>query len=75
MSNEKRDSRLINRVIDGEATQDETKRLQAKIKADPQARRVLDDLKKVDQATRAITPATPPSNFRARVMKGIRHDR
>ena len=74
MPEPKRDSRLINRVIDGEATKDETKQLQARLKSDPQAKRELEDLRKVDQATRAIPPAAPPSNFRDRVMKGIRRD-
>ena len=59
-------------LIDGEASRSEADQLKARLKADPSAKRELDELRQVDEATRAIPPAKASSSFRDRVLRGIR---
>lgn len=64
----KDDKKLIHKAIDGEASQSETKRLQAKLEADGRIRSEFEQLKRVMKDTTRIRVEVPP-DFKAKVLK------
>ena len=63
----KDDKKLIHKALDGEASQSETKRLQAKLEADGRIRSEFEQLKKVMKDTTRIR-VDVPADFKDKVL-------
>jgi anti-sigma factor RsiW len=64
----KHDKKLIHKALDGETSQSETKRLQAKLQADGRMRSEFELLKKVVKDTTKIRIEVP-QNFTEKVLR------
>lgn len=68
----KKESRIIHKLIDGEATKRETDIIRKKIKSDPEVAEEYERLKAVTEITEHVTPPPAPKDFKARVIRVIR---
>jgi hypothetical protein len=66
------DEDLLHRVIDGEATLDETRRLDEALRLDPPARERYEDLRRLQGAIDSVPRVDPPAGLLQAVMNVVR---
>jgi anti-sigma factor RsiW len=71
----RRDTKIIHKVLDGEASKSETKILRDKLKQDLAVQQEYEGLKRIEEISRDLgAPATPPPGFTDRVLRDIRRN-
>jgi hypothetical protein len=66
------DENLLHRVIDGEATREETRRLEEALRLDPTARERYEELKRLQRAIDSVPRVDPPAGLLQAVMNVVR---
>ena len=69
MGAKKKDSTIIHKVLDGEASKSETRTLQKKLKEDPTVKAEFDSLKKVTDITKKLEDPESSPEFRKKVLR------
>jgi len=72
MGTRKKDSTIIHKVLDGEATKSETRILKKKLKEDPTVKAEYESLKHVTEMTHKIPEPTSSAEFRKKVLKKLK---
>ncbi len=71
----RRETKIIHKILDGEASKHETRILQEKLRQDPVVKQEFEGLKKIEEISREIgAPVQAPADFTERVLRGIRRD-
>ena len=71
MGVKKKDSAIIHKVLDGEASKSETKMLKMKLKEDPEVKAEFESLKVVTEASKKIEDPASSPDFRKKVLKKL----